>query len=172
MQLKTLELIEATELMIEEVNAIYLKCRDNLFKNGIFQWDDYCPNKEYFQECIKYKVLYVLIMNKEILGHAVLNEWESDEWKAIPWQGNKPIVIHSLMIDPVVQNKGLGTDFIKLCEQFANEKGYNSIRLDAFSGNDKAIHLYEKLGYQKRGSVFFRSKPEGHQEYFCYEKQL
>jgi RimJ/RimL family protein N-acetyltransferase len=172
MNTNTFELVEANHKMLEEINEIYLKCRESLFENGILQWDDQYPNKEYFQECIENKDLYVLIMNSNIIGHVVLNEWESEEWEIIPWEGSKPIIIHSLMINPSAQGKGLGTEFIKLCEQVANEKGYGSIRLDAFSGNEKVIHLYNKLGYQKRGSVFFKSKPVGHQEYICFEKKL
>jgi hypothetical protein len=52
---KTYELMEATKNMLEEVNDIYLKCRERLFQQGIFQWDDQYPNKEYFQICIENK---------------------------------------------------------------------------------------------------------------------
>lgn len=172
MHINTVQLTEATTEMLKEINTIYIKCRENLIENGILQWDDQYPNKEYFQECMKEKVLFVLMENSEILGHVVLNEWESDEWEDIPWEGSNPIVIHSLMINPVFQGKGIGSEFVKLCEKFAIDQGYNSIRLDAFSGNDQAIHLYQKLGYQKRGSVFFPFKPEGNQEYICFEKEI
>jgi GNAT superfamily N-acetyltransferase len=172
MHLKTYKLMEATNIMLDEVNEIYLKCRDQLIQNGIFQWDNQYPNKDYFKECIESKVLFVLMNDSEIIGHVVLNEWESGEWGIIPWKESKPIMIHSLMINPLFQGKGLGTVFVTRCEECAIEKGYNSIRLDAFSGNEKAIHLYNKLGYQKRGSVSFNSKPDGHQEYICFEKKL
>jgi RimJ/RimL family protein N-acetyltransferase len=169
---KPLELVGATPLMLEEINNIYLNCKEHLFENGILQWDDQYPNKDYFQECIENKTMYVLMNNSEILGLVVLNEWGPLEWESISWVGRKPIIIHSLMINPLIQGKGLGTDLVKLYEQFAIEKGYESIRLDAFSENEKAIHLYSKLGYEKRGSVNFSSKPEGHQEYICFEKAL
>lgn len=172
MQTKPYELAEATYPMLEEINSIYLTCRDQLFKNGIFQWDDQYPNKEYFQECIEDKSLYVFTRDSEILGHVVLNEWEAKEWDAIPWSGENPLIVHSLMINPLVQGKGLGKEFLGLCEQVAVEKGYDSIRLDAYSGNERAISLYKKLGYYVKGSVFFKSKPEGQQEYFCFEKEL
>lgn len=172
MKLNTVQLIEATPEMLEEVNHIYLRCRENLFQNGILQWDDNYPNSEYFQACIEDKVLFVLMRDEEILGHVVLNEWESEEWSMIPWVGKSPIVIHSLMINPSAQGKGVGAEFVTLCEVFAREQGYKSIRLDAFSGNEKALRLYTKLDYQTRGSVFFTFKPEGHREYICFEKGL
>jgi RimJ/RimL family protein N-acetyltransferase len=172
MHLKSLEFILATPAMIEEIHTIYLNCRSYLLENRIFQWDENYPNKEYFQACIESKTLYVLIRDTEILGHVVLNEWQSEEWDSISWTGSKPIMIHSLMLNPLIQGKGLGTECVRLCEQIAESKGHDSIRLDAFSKNGKAMYLYEKLGYQKRGSVFFSSKPEGHQEYICFEKEL
>jgi RimJ/RimL family protein N-acetyltransferase len=172
MNTKTIMFVEATANILEEINDIYLQCRERLFENGILQWDDQYPNKDYFRGCIENGDLFVLMENRELIGHVVLNEWESEEWKIISWEESKPLVIHSLMINPLLQGKGIGTDFVKLCEEFAIVKGYKSIRLDAFSGNEKAIHLYHKLGYKKRGSVFFTSKPEGHQEYICFEKRL
>jgi GNAT superfamily N-acetyltransferase len=172
MHINTVQLIEAVPSMLEEVNEIYLRCREYLLENGILQWDEHYPNIVYFKECIENKVLFVLIENSEILGHVVLNEWESEEWDDISWKGNKPIVIHSLMIHPVFQGKGIGTEFVKQCEELARKQGHKSIRLDAFSGNEKALQLYSKLGYQKRGNVIFTFKPEGHQEYICFEKEI
>ncbi|KHE73048.1 hypothetical protein LD39_01380 [Halobacillus sp. BBL2006] len=158
--------------MLEEVHEIYLKCKEDLLKKNILQWDDHYPDKNYFQECIENKVLMAFMEDETILGHVVLSEWQSDEWKVMSWTGIRPIVIHSLMIQPFIQGKGIGTRFVKLCEEYAIDQGYDSIRLDAFAGNAVAIHLYEKLDYQKKGSVYFASKPEGHQEYMCFEKLL
>jgi RimJ/RimL family protein N-acetyltransferase len=172
MHLKTNKLMAATMNMLDEVNDIYLKCRDQLIQNGIFQWDNHYPNKEYFKECIEDHCLFVLMNDSKIIGHVVLNEWESEEWDIVPWKASNPIMIHSLMIHPLYQGRGGGKEFVKRCEEFAMEKEYTSIRLDAFSGNEKAMQLYRNLGYQKRGSVSFKSKPEGHQEYICFEKKL
>jgi RimJ/RimL family protein N-acetyltransferase len=172
MNVLTVSFIPATTDMLEQVNDLYLNCREQLFANNILQWDEQYPNKEYFMHCIEEQDLFVLKNDSSILGHVVLNEWQSEEWDMIPWQSTNPIVIHSLMINPNLQGKGTGTRFVQQCEDYAREKGYKSIRLDAFSGNPAAIHLYEKLGYQRRGSVFFTSKPEGHQEYICFEKEL
>ncbi len=172
MQIKQLELIVATESMLEKINSIYKRCRKQLEAEGILQWDDRYPNKEYFQQCIEKNELYVLIRDEEILGQVVLNEFQDEEWNVVPWVGSKPLIIHSLMIDPDAQGGGLGGEFVKRCEQIASDKGYDSIRLDAYLGNEKAIRLYKKLGYQLRGNIFFKTKPEGHQEYLCFEKKL
>ncbi|MHC0035380.1 GNAT family N-acetyltransferase [Pseudoneobacillus sp. C159] len=172
MHVLTKNLIPATLAMLDRINDLYLNCREHLLAHNILQWDENYPNKDYFEHCIENQDLFVLKDDATVLGHVVLNEWQSEEWENILWQGINPIVIHSLIISPKWQGKGTGTRFVGLCEEYAREKGYKSIRLDAFSGNPTAIRLYEKLGYQKRGSVFFSSKPEGHQEYICFEKEL
>lgn len=41
-------------------------------------------------------------------------------------------------------------------ERFADENGYEAIRLDAFTGNPGAVALYERRGYRKAGVVRFR----------------
>ncbi|MGI8314750.1 GNAT family N-acetyltransferase [Halobacillus mangrovi] len=166
------KLVKANIEMIEEINKIYLNCRDALLEQGILQWDEFYPNKAYFHECIENEFLNVLMENNSILGHVVLSEWQSEEWKVINWEKKNPTIIHSLMINPLVQGRGLGPVLVKLCEEYAMDNGYDSVRLDAFSNNAKVLYLYKKLGYQKRGSVFFKSKPIGHQEYICFEKGL
>ncbi|SEM76391.1 Ribosomal protein S18 acetylase RimI [Mesobacillus persicus] len=172
MHLKSNKLMAATNYMLDEVNEIYLNCRNVLIQNRVFQWDDQYPNKEYFKECIENECLFVLMNDSKIIGHVVLNEWEPEEWELVTWQASNPIIIHSLMVDPRFQGRGVGKDFVRRCEEFAIEKEYNSIRLDAFSGNENAIRLYHHLGYQKRGRVSFKTKPEGYQEYICFEKTL
>lgn len=45
--------------MLEEINDIYIKCRENLIKHDIFQWDDHYPNRGYFQDCIENKTIAI-----------------------------------------------------------------------------------------------------------------
>lgn len=163
---------KATLDMLPIINEIYVNSQSQLLEQGILQWDENYPNLDYFTSCIKNQQLFVFIQDERIIGHIVLNEWESDEWEAISWQGNKPIIIHSFMIDPPYQGKGLGRKMIHVCENYAKMNGYQSIRLDAFSGNEQAVKLYSKLDYEKRGSVYFSSKPKGYERYYCMEKSL
>ncbi len=165
-------IITARINMLEEINEIYLKCRENLIEHNIFQWDDHYPNVGYFQDCIENKVLYALLKGDRILGHVVLNEWQTEEWKTILWSGNNPLIIHSLMIDPSYQGKGIGTIIVHHIEEYALANEYDSIRLDTFSGNPQALKLYKKHGYIEKGEIFFVSKPAGHQKYLCMEKEL
>ncbi|MCB2361714.1 nitroreductase family protein [Clostridium estertheticum] len=50
-----------------------------------------------------------------------------------------------------------------------SENNYSCIRLDAYSGNETALKLYENFGYKKVGQVYFswRDIP-----FYCYEKNI
>lgn len=168
----SLELKKATIGQLDEITAVYLRSKKDLDENGLLQWDDHYPGREYFEEQIGYGDLYCLYSDGELSGAVTLNTWQAAEWSEIPWKYDEELVVHALFLDPMKQGKGLGTRFLEKCEEYAAENGYLSIRLDAYARNEGANYLYEKMGYVYRGSVYFTSKPEGHQEYRCYEKSL
>jgi ribosomal protein S18 acetylase RimI-like enzyme len=64
-------------------------------------------------------------------------------------------------------NKKIGKDLMLFTEELVIEKGLNSIRLDTYSGNPKAMEFYKKLGYLKLGAI--NLKPDKN-EYYCFEK--
>ncbi|WP_201714894.1 GNAT family N-acetyltransferase [Rossellomorea arthrocnemi] len=167
-----IQLIKATPDQLGTIMDIYIRCKNNLDEQGLLQWDDQYPSRAYFEDENNNGNLYVLMVDGEVAGSATLNEWQSPEWSEILWKHDDEWVIHALFLDPLQQGRGLGTTFMEKCEELAREKGYRSIRLDAYSRNTGANYLYEKMGYEYRGSVHFTSKPGGHQEYRCYEKAV
>lgn len=47
-------------------------------------------------------------------------------------------------------NKGHGTKILKICLEFLfNEKNADAIIIDPHSENERAIHVYEKIGFKK-----------------------
>lgn len=68
-----------------------------------------------------------------------------------------------------IKKQGLARKLMDFAENIAIECGYASIRLDAYSGNERVLRFYENRGYQKRGEVNFsgRALP-----FFCYEKEI
>ncbi|MCA1064131.1 GNAT family N-acetyltransferase [Rossellomorea sp. AcN35-11] len=167
-----IELIKATPDHLDTIMDIYIRCKNDLDEMGLLQWDETYPSRTYFKDEMKEGNLYVLMTDGKVSGSVTLNDWQAPEWFDIPWRLGNEWVIHALFLDPLQQGNGLGKVFMEKCEDLAREKGYGSIRLDAYSKNTGANYLYEKMGYEYRGSVHFTSKPEGHQEYRCYEKAL
>ncbi|XXM70395.1 GNAT family N-acetyltransferase [Lysinibacillus sphaericus] len=168
----TLELKKASIEQLDEIIEVYSRSKKDLDDSGLLQWNDNYPGREYFEEQIGYGDLYCLYSDGVLSGAVTLNTWQSPEWEEIPWEYEGEMVVHALFLDPAKQGRGLGSRFLEKCEGFAAGQGYRSIRLDAYARNEGANSLYEKMGYTFRGSVYFSSKPEGHQEYRCYEKPL
>ena len=83
------------------------------------------------------------------------------------YEDSRWIILHRLCIDPEYQNKGTGQRCLELFEENCKKDGYESIRIDVFSTNAKAIHIYEKFGYTKVGDAVCERGP-----FFIYEKQI
>lgn len=184
-----LRLRAASERDVETAFEIYKACTAAMLARGILQWDDRYPNRETAAEAARRGDLFLLIAEggaggevggaergregEQIIGSVILNGIEAPEYAPIVWKEAEPaLVIHTLVIDPRRQGGGLGRAAMACCEDFARERGYACVRLDAFPGNPAAIALYERLGYQLRGHVRFAFKPPGHEEYAVYEKAM
>jgi RimJ/RimL family protein N-acetyltransferase len=50
------------------------------------------------------------------------------------------------------RDAGIGQEMMKELERHAPRLGIESIALEVFGINDRAIHVYEKIGYRKTGS--------------------
>ncbi|WP_054704503.1 GNAT family protein [Bacillus sp. JCM 19041] len=56
--------------------------------------------------------------------------------------------------DPNARDKGFGTEALTLLIRFLfMELNLLRIRLDTWSGNDRALHLYKKCGFQVEGTL-------------------
>lgn len=159
---------------IDKIEKLYNDSIKLLNGKKIYQWDHQYPNREIFKECIFHKEQFLFKDNELLIGSVILNEYQAKEWDLINWKymDCKKLSIHALVIHSLLQGKGYGSMVLKMCEQYARENHYHVIRLDVFTENPIAIRLYEKNGYEKVGEVSFDCKPEGHQNYYCYEKEI
>lgn len=141
-------------------------------EEGIYQW---CISTYPTVQIVKCDAaggeLYLLKDGPNYLACLTLNEEQSPEYETLPWSydGRKVLVIHRLVVDPPVQGRGIAKTMMAFAHRCAVNDGYSSIRLDAYSGNPRALKLYEGLGYQKAGQVFF---PARELPFYCYEKEI
>ncbi|MBC7975394.1 MAG: GNAT family N-acetyltransferase [Myxococcales bacterium] len=163
----------ATELDVDAVGAIYQACTAALLARGIRQWDGRYPVQATAVDAVARGDLFLLVDGEATVGAVTLNDVAAAEYATIAWRTPEPaLIIHALVIDPAGQGGGLGRAAMACCEGFARDRGFASVRLDAYPGNPAAIALYERLGYALRGHVHFGWKPAGHEAYAVYEKRL
>ena len=164
----------ATKKDLKKIDLLFEKIDDKLLENKILQWDEYYPREKYFEFCVTKEEVYILEDNGIIIGTAILNEEIFDEWQNIKWKypTRKPLVIHSFAIEPAFQGKGYEKALYDFCEEFAIKKGCETIRLDILPENPQSIYFWELRGFEKSGEIFFETKPQKMEVYFCYEKFL
>jgi len=156
---------------INQLFQIYLNGKNDLEKNGIYQWTNNYPTLSIIESDLKKDVLFVLKNDKEIIGAINISEEQEPEYETINWEfdNSKILVIHRLVIDPKYQGKGYARKLMDFAEKFANENNYFSIRLDAYSQNKRVIDFYKKRKYFIRGNVNF---PEREFPFHCMEKEV
>ena len=159
--------IEDITLIVDLIKDIII----DMETKGIYQWNEHYPSQSIFENDINNETLYLMKNDHECLGIIVFDEQQSPEYKEIDWltEGKKVLVIHRLAINPKYQKQGIARLLMDFAENIAIKKGYTSIRLDAYSGNPRALKLYENRGYEKTGQLFFsfRELP-----FYCFEKKL
>jgi len=69
------------------------------------------------------------------------------------------VVFHRVAIAPNHLGRGLAKILLQQIEQFTCDNGIHSLRADTNFDNTPMLHLFEKLGYQYCGEVFFRGSP-------------
>jgi ribosomal protein S18 acetylase RimI-like enzyme len=58
-------------------------------------------------------------------------------------------VIWAVRVFPCLQNQGLGTRLIEVCEELLHDRGFRRCELSVERDNARALRLYERLGYRK-----------------------
>lgn len=143
-----------------------------MITNGIFQWNEHYPKRSAFANDVKRGELYILEINKIILGCIVISTLMDDDYLPIKWltETKNNIYIHRLAVHPDHQGKGLARQLMDYAETNSKLKGITSIRLDTFSKNKRNQKFYEFRGYKRLGSIYFPKQSE--HPFYCYELVL
>ncbi len=119
---------------VNDVSIIYNLSKENLetsFKEKTLK--KYVLNDDIYS-------IYVLEI-EEVIGFIIL--WESDEFGEIV----------DLVVSEEQRRKGYGKSLVEYSVILFKEKGLKSLTLLVSENNDKAIKLYESLGFNKRFKV-------------------
>jgi len=79
-------------------------------------------------------------------------------------RGGEADWLEDLYVEGKYQNRGIGTRAIQLAEEIVKEYS-ESIYIEAAARNERAIHLYRRIGYDCLNTVTIRKdfRPENHQ---------
>lgn len=109
------------------------------------------------------------ISQKEIVAVYVLNQECDEEYQNGNWNypNARYYIIHRLCVNPKFQNQGIARQVMQHIEKELQNKGIESIRLDAFTENPYSLKLYQSLGYAITGHADWRKG-----RFYLMEKSL
>jgi len=118
---------------------------------------DIYPVKEIAEKGIQKGNLFVIRVEKDIVGSVILNHEPEQGYDEVIW-GTKAdykevFVVHTLVVHPCYLQKGVATELMNFAKVYGMEKKMKAIRLDVSINNTAAINLYEKMGYIYVGTV-------------------
>lgn len=153
---------------LELLLRLVRECIEGLRGRGIDQWDDVYPDRATLEQDIDEAAAFVAILQGVPVGMAVLNERQEPEYADVPWLfGERPAVIHRLMVSPTAEGAGIARALMAHLEAQALSLGFDCVRLDAFKHNPGAVRFYERSNYRLAGQVRFRKG-----DFYCFEKRL
>lgn len=165
-----MEFIGAKESDFPIIYNMMVKAREKADQEGIHQWNENYPTKEMIMRDILGEDTYLVYEEGNVKGFFITNSvCEDDVHGHIKWMypQSRFLILHRLCVDPSIQDQGIGQRILRKYEERAVEAGYESVRIDVFGTNNRAIHIYEKFGYKRMGrAVCDRG------EFFIYEKHL
>lgn len=133
----------------EEVSQMFhmiLKRMEWMDEKGIEQWnvtkyDEIFPLSYYEEECLKGEIFVLYdTLDQEIVAAAILKEEDEN------WQDNvQALYLHNFVAK--IGEKGVGSIFINLAEEYAKEKGKEFFRLDSIENNEPLSQYYETQGF-------------------------
>jgi ribosomal protein S18 acetylase RimI-like enzyme len=113
----------------------------------------------------------VLITDNNIIAGINIDNKQDKTYLAMKWEDkqNLFLVVHRLAVDKRYWSKGAGKKLMLFAEELATKRKLNSIRLDTYNTNIKAIKFYQNLGYKILGEIYLKPNKS---EYYCFEKLI
>ena len=150
---------KATLSDLEELETLYNALNDYL-ANHINHpgWIKHIyPTRSIAQTGIDDGQLFVLRKNSQIAGSIILSHEPEEAYDQVEWSVDSDYqdiyVIRTLVVHPDFLRQGIALELMNFAQNQAINNHIHAIRLDVSVNNTPAIELYQKLGYQYRGTV-------------------
>ena len=150
---------KATAADLSAVEAIYDEIHDAEEKGIITTgWlKGIYPVRAVAETALQRDDLFVMEEDGILCGAALINQIQVDVYAGAPWKQDVPddqvCVLHTLVISPKANGRGLGKQFVQCYEDYARRNGMPELRIDTNKRNARARAMYRKLGYEEIGIV-------------------
>ncbi|MDD7363387.1 MAG: GNAT family N-acetyltransferase [Firmicutes bacterium] len=111
------------------------------------------PTRETALRALKRGDLFVYDDEGDILAAAVINQEQDEAYGKGSWDDEVPdeavCVLHTLVVSPSCNHRGIGREFVAFYEDYAREHGWYELRMDTNEKNKRARAMYKKLSYRE-----------------------
>lgn len=146
---------KATAADIDKIAALYEKIygEEEAGRSSTGWLRGVYPTRQTAQAAVALGDMFVDERDGCILSCGRINREQVDVYAQVPWQqeagAEEVMVLHTLVVDPAVKGKGLGSVFVDFYEKYALENGCPCLRIDTNERNLRARALYKRLGYRE-----------------------
>ncbi len=173
-----MDIRKATAADVDAVDAIYQRIHDGEeqgrttigWARGVY------PTAATARAAQERGELFVLEDQGTVAAAAILNQtqvpaYADADW-AYPAEPSQVMVLHTLVVDPLVQGRGYGRAFVAYYERYALEHGCPYLRMDTNEKNTAARRMYAKLGFSEAGVIPCEFNGLEGVQLVCLEKKL
>ena len=154
---------------LPEIVSLFQAATRQMDAQGVFQWDELYPDEGILSEDVSRGNMVIGTLESRIAVAFMLDYCEDSDYESADWRycEQNIVVLHRLCVHPDFQGRGVARQTMDYLEREVRAHGIKTIRLDAFSQNPAALHLYESRGYRKAGEILYRKGL-----FYLYEKKL
>lgn len=111
----------------------------------LMDWAKSEKGKRYFTGLLNNPNALCLIAtdNKEFIGYIAA------EPKDFGWRKSKYLEIENMGVIPQYRSRGIGSQLIQKCLEWAKKKGFEKIYVNSYFANSKAIYFYKSNGFSE-----------------------
>jgi len=122
-----------------QVAQLHTAWRPDLFRNAEISY-----TKEYLEELIREKSIFVAKLNGTVVGYTAFWIWETNGPCSVP---RKVMSINDFAVEETLRGHGIGTAMMEELRVLAHAFGCTDLQLTVYPQNDAAIGFYQKCGY-------------------------
>ena len=140
---------------LDKILQIINEGKQFLKEQGINQWQHGSPGRSDVENDIKQEISYVYELDGEIVGTAMLNNYDADYEKySTLWTScNNYLVIHRLAIKEEYRSQGVAHKFMNDIILFAKENSVEYIRIDTHKDNVIIRKYLSKNSFKELGKI-------------------